>query len=105
MAQPITVSDDGTIWSLHLDGVEPQSFAIQDDGVISDLTDHEIIFRVNNGPTIALAPDPENIGCVVVAFTLEDLDAIPKRGAEFYIKDLTNDQIYLEGEVFTRGFR
>lgn len=104
MSTSLTVSDDGSVWNLHRAGVDEIPFALQDDGVAADISGDEVTFKVAGGPTVTMEADGRYPTGLVLRFTLEDIAAIPARGADFRIKNETTGQVYLDGKVFARGF-
>lgn len=101
MSTPPTISADGSVWNLHRAGVDPIPFAVA--GV--DLTAVNLVFKVAGGPTVALVPNPSVPTGKLIVFSLSDLAAIPKLGADFYVQPVTGGTApYLEGKVFVRGF-
>lgn len=95
-----TYSDDGTVWNLHRAGADPLPLAVEG----ADISADEVIFKVEGGPTVQFGPDPNNPTGKLLTFAPEDLAAMPARGAQFYVKNVTANQVYIDGKVFVRGF-
>lgn len=100
MSTPPTISDDGRLWNLNKAGEDPIPFAVAD----ADLSASTVIFKVDGGPTVTLQPNPAVATGKLLVFSLEELAAIPPRGASFFIRNETSGQVYLDGKVFARGF-
>lgn len=97
---PATVSDDGSVLNFHRAGMDPVQIAV--DG--ADLSNDLVIFRVEGGPTVTLTADPEHPAGKLLHLTLDELAAIPQRGADFFLRNETSGDVLLEGRVFVRGF-
>jgi hypothetical protein len=104
MKVPYTISDDGRRWSLHAAGVDPIQINVISGSDQIDISADDIIWKVEGGPTVTLATDPDNDKGKLLVIEVEDIAAIPPRGSIFYVKNLTTDTVLLEGEVAVRGF-
>ena len=100
MTTPATISDDGRLWNLNRAGEDPIPFAVAE----ADLSTSTVIFKVKGGPVVTMEPNPAVATGKLLAFTVDDLAAIPATGSDFYIRNETTGQVYLDGKVYARGF-
>lgn len=100
MITPPTISDDGSVWNLKRAGEDPIPFAVAG----ADLSADTVIFKVKGGPTVTMTANPDAPATKILAFTLAELAALPAHGADFFIRNETTGQVYLDGKVFARGF-
>lgn len=101
---PLTVSDDGTVWNLHRAGVDPIEFAYENqDGTPVNLQADTVTFKVKDGPVVTLVANPASATDLLIDFSDADLLAMPKRTADFRIKNETTGQVLLFGLVSVTG--
>lgn len=100
-----TISTEGNVWNLHRASEEEIPLVVTEaDGSPTDISGDYVVFRVKDGPEIVLETDARYPTGLILKFTFVALEAIPARGSDFYIKNLTTGEVYLDGRVFVRGF-